>query len=316
MLLKLNFLLYHLLLYGKFLRINGITFMTDNNRVANCNDFNEQLNESFAYCHELTRTYAKNFYYGICLTAKTKRLALYAVYAWMKTLDDIVDSNESLAYKDEKLKKFYADTVLMVNPNISPEQFLTDEKFWLAFRHSILQYKIPFAYLQAMFDGQKQDLQPIFFQNFAELYQYCYRVASTVGLICIKIWGYEEGKIAEQLAEYQGIAFQLTNILRDVTADLKLGRDYLPGAPHTKDQLGIMISDLIDKTADYYEKAKDLVKYVHKDGRASLRAMTSIYYHIFLKLKAHPEQIPYQTPIKLNFLQKLLLVLKAEFIHA
>ena len=290
--------------------------MTDNNRMTNGNNLNEQLNESFAYCHELTRTYAKNFYYGICLTAKTKRLALYAVYAWMKTLDDIVDSNETLAVKQEKLKKFYADTVAIINPNISPEHCLTKEKFWLAFRQTILQYKIPFEYLQAMFDGQMQDLQPIFFQNFAELYQYCYRVASTVGLICITIWGYEGGKIAEQLAEYQGIAFQLTNILRDVTADLTLGRDYLPGAPHTKEQLSSMISELIVKTADYYEKSKDLVKYVHPDGRASLRAMTSIYYHIFLKLKAHPEQIPYQRPIKLNLLQKLLLVLKAEFIHA
>jgi phytoene synthase len=156
-----------------------------------------------------------------------------------------------------------------------------------------------------MFDGQMQDLQPILFHNFAELYQYCYRVASSVGLICIKIWGYEGGKMTEQLAEYQGVAFQLTNILRDVTVDSKLGRDYFPGGPHTKEQLDSAIRDIIIKTADYYDKSNELVKYLHSDGRASLRAMTSTYYHIFLKLKAHPERIPYQQPIKLPFLQKI-----------
>lgn len=286
----------------------------ENKRTVSSNDVNKRLNESFAYCQALTRKHAKNFYYGVCLTPKAKRLALYAVYAWMKTLDDIVDGSETLAYKQEKLKEFYANTVAMVKPNISSPDDLINEKFWLAFRQTVLLYQIPFEYLQTMFEGQMQDLQQIGFHNFAELYQYCYRVASIVGLICIKIWGFEGGKMTEQFAEYQGIAFQLTNILRDVTADSKLGRDYLPGAPHTKDQLDIVINDLIAKTADYYEKSKDLVKYVHPDGRASLRAMASIYYHIFLKLKAHPEQIPYQPPIKLNFLQKLFLVLKAEFI--
>lgn len=300
--------------YGQFLRISGISFMTENKGTMGDNELTEQLNESFAYCHLLTRQNAKNFYYGLCLTPKAKRMALYAVYAWMKTLDDIVDNSGTLDYKHEKLKQFYADTVIMVDPNISPEFGITHDKFWLAFRQTILHYQIPFEYLQAMFDGQMQDLQPIFFQNFADLYQYCYRVASTVGLICIKIWGYEGGNTTEQLAEYQGVAFQLTNILRDVTADSKLGRNYLPGSPHTKDQLDKVIRELVVKTADYYEKSKELVKYIQPDGRASLRAMTSIYFHIFLKLKAHPEQIPYQGPIKLNLLQKILLMLKAEFI--
>ena len=176
----------------------------------------------------------KIFIHGICLTPKAKRLALYAVYAWMKTLDDIVDGNGTLSAKYEQLQKFYAETLTMIAPNISPEYCATQEKFWLAFRHTILFYQIPFEYLNAMFEGQKQDLQPILFQNFADLYQYCYRVASTVGLICIKIWGYDGGKSTEQFAEYQGIAFQLTNILRDVTTDSKLGRNYLPGSPQTK----------------------------------------------------------------------------------
>ena len=278
------------------------------------NKASEQLNDSFAYCHQLTRKLAKNFYYGIRLTPKVKRYAIYAIYAWMKTLDDIVDGVDSLDDKRENLKKFYAQTVAMLEPDLSLMQGHQTKNFWLAFRHTMLSYQIPFDYLQAMFDGQMQDLQPVFFQDFAELYQYCYRVASIVGLICIKIWGYEGGETALQLAEYQGIAFQLTNILRDMTADSKLGRIYLPGAPHTKDQLDKVINEIIIKTTEYYEKSKDLLKYVHPDGRASLRAMSSIYYHIFLKLKAHPELIPYQAPLKLNLFQKLVCVIKAEWV--
>lgn len=277
-------------------------------------DFRALLQGSFAYCQQLTRKHAKNFYYGLCLSPKSKRLGLYAIYAWMKTLDDVVDGEATIVEKQNQLNDFYTDTIAVLDPHFTYQQYLPKEKFWLAFRETILNYQIPFEYLQAMFDGQSQDIQSAIFNNFSELYQYCYRVASTVGLICIKIWGHDQNKNVTQLAEYQGIAFQLTNILRDITTDTKLGRDYLPGAPHTKEQRHRVINELITKTAEYYEKSKALVNYIHPDGRASLRAMTNIYYQIFLKLKANPEKILYQKPIKLNLFQKIFLMFKTELV--
>ncbi len=274
-------------------------------------EFNQQLQESFAYCQQLTRKNAKNFYYGLCLSPKIKRLGLYAIYAWMKTLDDIVDGDGAPVEKQQLVDQFYHATMAVLDPHFLSINPSPTEKFWLAFRDTILRYQIPFSYLQAMFDGQKQDMQPSIFRNFSELYQYCYRVASTVGLICIKIWGYDQSANVDQLAEYQGIAFQLTNILRDVTTDTKLGRHYLPGAPQTKEQRENVINELLAKTAEYYEKSKALINYVHPDGRSSLRVMTKIYYGIFLKLKAHPERILYQMPVKLNFLQKIFIMLRA-----
>lgn len=275
------------------------------------NQISEQLQESFLYCKQLTRKYAKNFYYGICLSTKNKRRGLYAIYTWMKTLDDIVDGDGTLHEKQQKLQKFYEETTTVLNPScLSPQCFPTD-KFWLAFRETIFQYEIPFEYLQAMFDGQIQDMQSQIYQNFSELYKYCYCVASTVGLICIKIWGYEQNQSAEQLAEYLGIAFQLTNILRDITVDAKSGKNYLPGAPHTQEDIDRSIIEIIHNATEYYNKSKQLINYVHPDGRASLRAMTKIYYQIFLKLKSHPERISYQMPIKLSFFRKLLIMLKS-----
>lgn len=275
------------------------------------NHISKQLQESFNYCKQLTRKYAKNFYYGICLSPKNKRQGLYAIYAWMKSLDDLVDGDSTVEEKQQKLKIFYDETITILNPSFLSTQNLPTEKFWLAFRETILQYQIPFEYLQAMFDGQTQDMQSHIFQNFSELYQYCYCVASTVGLICIKIWGYEQNKSTEQLAEYLGIAFQLTNILRDITVDAKIGKNYLPGAPLTKEEIDREINDIIIKATEYYNKSKQLVNYVHPDGRASLRVMTNIYYQIFLKLKAQPEKIPYQMPIRLSLFQKIFIMIKS-----
>ena len=269
-----------------------------------------QLKNSYQYCVAYTKRIAKNFYHGIQLCAPKVQMALCAIYTWMHILDDIVDGVETRQHKLKKIQQFYIETTAITSPSISTSHGFPQGEYWLAFRDTLIHYQIPLKYLEGMFEGQKQDLQHSSFNNFEQLYHYCYCVASTVGLICIKIWGYVGGAATEKLAEWRGIAFQLTNILRDVSEDIKKGRNYLPGGPKDKQQKEKAIQELIAKTNEYFEKSKNLEKYIDKNGLVCLQVMTSIYYEIFNKIKQKPKLILNGKIIKLSFLRKLWITVK------
>jgi phytoene synthase len=174
-----------------------------------------------------------------------------------------------------------------------------DHPLWPAFHDAVTRYRIPRRYFYDMIDGVESDLTPHTVRTFEDLYQYCYRVASVVGLTTIYIFGFGD-PAATGLAEKCGIAFQLTNILRDVREDAGLGRVYLPtedlerfgvrpeelgGSERTERFLRLMEFEA-DRARTYYDAARPLVEMVDKASRSSLWVLITIYSRLLDKIQA------------------------------
>ena len=178
-----------------------------------------QLDRDYERCAEITRRSSSNFYYAFMLLAPERRQALYAVYAFCRFVDDIADDAAvrdpavMLARWREELDRVYGG-----EPTRPVSRALAD---------AARRFTIPREYFEEVIAGVEMDLTRKRYRTFDELRLYCYRVASAVGLICIEVFGYTN-PAARVYAEKLGIAFQLTNILRDVSEDASRGRIYLP----------------------------------------------------------------------------------------
>lgn len=177
------------------------------------------LDADYARCAEVTRRASSNFYYAFMLLPLERRRALYAVYAFCRFIDDIADDESvrepaaMLARWREELDNVYAGAAR--------------RPISRALADNVCRFNIPRQYFEEVIEGVEMDLTRRRYQTFADLELYCRRVASAVGLICIEIFGY--GNPATRVyAERLGIAFQLTNIIRDVREDATRGRIYLP----------------------------------------------------------------------------------------
>jgi phytoene synthase len=177
------------------------------------------LEADYARCAEITRRSSSNFYYAFMLLPAERRRALHAVYAFCRFIDDIADDESAgdaaslLSRWREELDRVYGG-----HPTRAISRALADSA-----RH----FDIPRKYFEELIAGVEMDLTRKRYANFEDLRQYCYRVASAVGLICIEIFGYTN-PAARTYAEKLGIACQITNILRDVKEDAGRGRIYLP----------------------------------------------------------------------------------------
>jgi len=193
----------------------------DSNRAIPVLDGRSELSLSADYerCAEVTRRSSSNFYYAFMLLPVERRRALHAVYAFCRFVDDIADDESTrepavlLQRWREELDRVYAGV-----PTRAISRALTD---------AISRFSIPRAYFDDFIAGMEMDLSRKRYATFAELRLYCYRAASVVGLMCIEVFGYSN-PAAKIYAENLGIAFQLTNILRDVKEDAGRGRIYLP----------------------------------------------------------------------------------------
>lgn len=180
---------------------------------------NGGLDADYARCAEITRRASSNFYYAFMLLPAERRRALHAVYAFCRFIDDIADDESSgdaaslLTRWREELDRVYRG-----EPTRAISRALAD---------SVRRFNIPREYFAELISGVEMDLSRKRYANFEELRLYCYRVASVVGLICIEIFGYTN-PAARDYAEKLGIAFQITNILRDVKEDAARNRIYLP----------------------------------------------------------------------------------------
>jgi phytoene synthase len=273
------------------------------------------LEQSRAYCEQLTRVYARNFYYGLRLLPHEKRAAMYALYAWMRLVDDIADEEDGrpLAARISELEAWRADTHAALEGKAEPDKAAAAAEpdtaysaslLWPAFCEMATRYRLPRRVFDDVIAGQEQDLSPLSFETFEELSAYCVRVAGVVGLASIYVWGFEGGLETEQLAIDRGIAFQLTNILRDLREDATRGRFYLPRAEVN----GAMnLADLregrpspgferamrfqLDRAEDYYRKSAPLESRISPDSRPTLVAMTQIYHTLLKKIAADPRRV-------------------------
>ena len=146
------------------------------------------LAEALEHCRRITQSQARNFFYGLKLTPEPKRSALYAVYAWMRKADDLVDrkgADESTMQDNVERFRAATDAALRNEP-------MDDDPIWIALNHVGQRFGLDRKLFHAMIDGQLEDLHTRRYETFAQLREYCYRVASTVGLTCITIWGYDD----------------------------------------------------------------------------------------------------------------------------
>ena len=254
---------------------------------------NLQLDLESAYeaCRTITRREAKNFYYAFLTLPAAKRRAIYAAYAFCRHCDDSVDDETST---DAKLKAL-SDLQTSLDSTYSGN---ASSPVYVALADVARNYDIPQHYFQEIILGVESDLVKDRFQNFAELKEYCYRVASVVGLICLQIFGYEDDD-AKEYAVDLGLAMQLTNIIRDVREDLDMGRVYLPQDEMAR--FGYSEEDLKEgvrnqafhdlmkfqakRAREYFDRGFKLLPYLSRRSRACPAVLGALYSKVLDRIE-------------------------------
>jgi phytoene synthase len=260
----------------------------------------------------LARRQAGNFYHAFRLLPTAQRRAMCALYAFMRVADDLTDGPETVAEKSVALadwrRQLDAALVGDYHHPLHP-----------AFHHTVKQYAIPRRYVDDVLDGVGMDLDTDRYDTFAELYRYCYRVASAVGLACIHIWGFREER-AKSYAESAGIALQLTNILRDLSEDSARGRIYLPR--EDLERFGYSVADLeqgrrderfgalmrfqVERARGYYDSAAQLADLLPPTGKAVFLVMLRTYRGLLEEIVRRDYDV-FSRRVRLSRLHKLWL---------
>jgi phytoene synthase len=252
-----------------------------------------EVGRSYAECRRVARAASSNFYYAFFMLPPPKRDALCALYAFMRLVDDVSDSPGGAADKQRGLSRWRAALDAAVAGDVSAHPILP------AFADTMERFQIPSRYFHDLISGAEMDLTVGSYATFDRLREYCYRVAGTVGLTCLQVFQFEDPH-APALAEKLGIAFQLTNILRDVPKDFEMGRVYLPdedlarfGVRREELERGPVTPALRSLLAfeasrawEFYCEGVQLIPHVHQDSRAALWALARIYSRLLSRIEA------------------------------
>lgn len=273
-----------------------------------------ELAAAYRACTAIARQQAKNFYYAFLALPKAKRDAICAVYAFMRHADDISDDeSRALEQRRADLNDWLAQW------HRAAAGGSTADPVFLALADARKRFHIPMDLLDQLVRGTAMDLNPTSmnqaafgeavelrpydtYATFEELRRYCYYVASVVGLVCIRIFGYSDAR-AEKLAEETGVAFQLTNILRDVREDAERGRIYLPledldrhnvrieelGTIRSGSQMTLNQRELLEGIAkraeEYYQSGQRLLPLIAADARPALWVLITIYHRLLRRIE-------------------------------
>ena len=298
------------------------------------------LEAAYLFCRQVAKREAKNFYYSFRVLPKPKRDAMCAVYAFMRQADDFSDDETlSLEERCERMETWRNDW------RRSRADGSTTDPVFLAVADTQRRFGIPDELLEQLVEGTAMDLQPLpaggtrvrvesageirelqGYETFGDLYRYCYLVASVVGLVCIRIFGYSAPR-AELLAEKTGVAFQLTNILRDVKEDAERGRVYLPqemlrefdvtnedvlamAAGRTLDaNERAMLVALSVQAWEYYESARELLPLIDADSRAALWVLVKIYSDLLGSIDRRQGDV-FSVRVRVSTSQKMLALVR------
>ena len=272
------------------------------------------LEESYARCRRIARQTGKNFYYSFLVMPREKRAAMCAIYAFMRRSDDIADSTANPAVALEALRQWRAQVDAAFSGGEATDPILP------ALADTVRNYNIPHQYFNELLDGTEMDQTTTRYATFDDLYKYCYRVASAVGLVVLPIFGFQD-KAALMPAEACGIAFQLTNILRDVKEDARMGRIYLPLEDLRR--FGVSEDDILNARATpqflelmkfeanrahgFYKKAQPLINMIDADSRGTLTVMIAIYGGILRKIEERNFAV-FEERVRLSAAEKLWIV--------
>lgn len=202
-----------------------------------------RLAESYAFCRELARANGKSFYFASYALPLGRRRATYALYAFCRTADDLVD--RAIAMSSEGIVEDLAALRAGLSAVYAGET--PEGKIWPAFADTVRRFRVPAQPFHDLLDGVSMDLERVRYACFEDLKAYCYKVASVVGIMMCHVFGYRDPQ-ALPYAEKMGLAMQLTNILRDVAEDLRMGRIYLP--EEELQIFGLSEQDLVEGNLD------------------------------------------------------------------
>ena len=250
------------------------------------------LEAAYRECQRITRQEAKNFYYAFVMLPPERRRAIYVAYAFCRYCDDAVDSENS---KEDKLLQL-SDLRGRLDRCYQGQ---ADEPVFVGLAAVARQYEIPQEYFGEVLSGMEADLVKTRYQDFSELRQYCYQVASAVGLICIHIFGFKDARARTHAIDL-GLAMQLTNISRDVKEDLDFGRIYLPQDELARfgyseeDLLSGRVNDAFkslmhfqtERARTYFQSGFQLLPYLTPRSRACTAVLGRIYSRLLDRIEA------------------------------
>ena len=294
------------------------------------------IEDSYAECHRIARASRSNFYHAFFLLPNSKRDALAALYAFMRIVDDIADEGADLAAKQRGLAKWRAaldDAITGHEQLFDGNAAMTSPAATLGVAAEILpalvdtmqRYKMPARYLHDLISGAEMDLTVQTYPTFERLREYCYRVAGTVGLTCTHVFGFRDAR-ALDLAEELGLAFQLTNIIRDVHEDYKLGRVYLPEedlarygvSPEDfgRSEVTLGVRELLrfesERAWQFYEEGSALLGLIDEDSRGALWLLVHTYSALLGRIESLDFAV-FGERVRLSKPEKMMFIAKARF---
>lgn len=277
------------------------------------------FNRTFEECRLYTKQYAKSFYFSSFMLPKEKRYAAYAVYAFCRYADNVVDLSESPEETKKHLAKLTLDLEKIYDDSLSKSKSC-------AFCETIKKYKIPKKYFIELIEGVEMDNTIKRFNSNEDLDLYCYKVASVVGIIMCYVFGYSDEEVFEY-AESLGKAMQITNILRDIKEDFEIGRVYIPQLMLQKfnyteqDIKDNLVNENFKKLIKYYiyearylyNKAYYGIPYLTNDGsRGTVLLMLKVYSGILDKIELQDYDI-YTSRVYVSSTEKVLIYAKGLF---
>ena len=283
---------------------------------------------SYRYCRQCSRRSRSSFWASFWLLPRAKHRAMEALYAFSRHTDDLGDSQLPTDQRAAALRRWrQALDAALVAQAISAEYGPADgdcvgRQILPALADTVARFGIPPQYLHAAIDGQEMDLVRARYETFEELSQYCEKVASAVGLTCIYIWGFRSDAALDP-ARQCGIAFQLTNILRDLREDAAVGRVYLPLADLRQCAYAVedlqqgLVNEAFDRllaletarAESFYAAGQALANYLAPDGRRVFGMMNATYRRLLQKIAHSGGQVLRQR-IRLTRREKLCLAFR------
>ncbi|MBI2793357.1 MAG: squalene/phytoene synthase family protein [Ignavibacteria bacterium] len=266
-----------------------------------------------------------SFHYSFSFLPREERRAIRTMYAFARRIDDIVDNSPSrnpveIARKRVRLDWWRNEIELLYLSNNANADMEGDGRNRLS--SVIHQFSIPKQYLLTLIDGCERDLTYTRYETFSELKEYCYSVASIIGLICIEIFGYRYDE-TRQYAINLGYALQLTNILRDIRQDKERGTIYLPLEDLDKfqyserdiinevydDRFVELMSFQVHRARDFYHKARTLLRPDERMTMVAAEIMDAIYYRLLEKIELTDYRV-YQKRIRVSAAHKFITALR------
>lgn len=273
------------------------------------------LRASETFCHHMVRRAATNFYWGFITLAREQRVAIYALYGFSRQVDDEADGvgperlPERLEVHRERVRRCvrgeYSDPVMQV------------------LAHAVDRFSIPEAELLALIDGVEMDYHRTRYPSWDALQEYCRLVASVVGRMCVRIFGYTDAAVFDR-ADELGLAMQLTNCLRDVREDAEMGRIYLP--QEDLQRFGVTEQEVLDgrpgvgwkplvafeaqRARALFASGLGVATFIPRRPAVCVRTMAGIYQRILNRIDRDPE-LPLRQRASLSKAEKLRVALES-----